>query len=275
MPDLAGKTIFVTGATDGLGRGVAGELAARGAEVLVHGRDPEKVDATIAELRDRSGNQSQRGYLADMSSLQEVRRLAAELDRSEQRLDVLVNNAGIGSSTRGEERREESADGYELRFAVNYLSQFLLTNLLLPLLRRSAPARIVNVASIGQAPIDFDDVMLERGYSGVRAYAQSKLAQVAFTFDLADRLPPEEVTANCLHPATYMPTKMVTEAGRNPFSELSEGVDATVRLVADPDLAGVSGRYFDGLEESSANPQAYDDGVRRRLRELSERLTGL
>jgi NAD(P)-dependent dehydrogenase (short-subunit alcohol dehydrogenase family) len=140
---------------------------------------------------------------------------------------------------------------------------------------RSAPARIVNVASAGQAPIDFDDVMLERAYDGVRAYRQSKLALVMFTFDLADELRDAGVTANGLHPATYMPTKMVLEAGVNPVSSLEQGLQATLRLVADADLDGVTGRYFDGRREARAHPQAYDLDARHRLRELSTQLVGL
>jgi NAD(P)-dependent dehydrogenase (short-subunit alcohol dehydrogenase family) len=252
--------VLITGATDGLGRGLAKAVAERGDTVLVHGRSQERIDATLAEL----GGDA-RGYLADLSSLGEVLRLAAEVRENEPRLDVLVNNAGIGTG-----EREVSADGYELRFAVNYLAGFLLTRELLPLLEASAPARIVNVASAGQMPIDFDDVMLERDYSGVRAYCQSKLAQVMFTVDLAGRLDGKGLTVNSLHPATYMPTKMVS----SPVSTLEEGVEATLHLVADPELDGVSGRYFNGLRESAPDPQADDADARRQLWDLSERLVG-
>jgi NAD(P)-dependent dehydrogenase (short-subunit alcohol dehydrogenase family) len=168
----------------------------------------------------------------------------------------------------------ESRDGHELRFAVNHLAGFLLTRLLEPLLIRAAPSRIVNVASAGQMAIDFDDVMLERGYDGTRAYCQSKLAQVMSTFELADRLAADGVTANTLHPATYMPTTMVRAAGVAPVSSLEEGLEATARLVADPALEQVTGRYFNGTREGRADPQAYDAATRRRLWELSERLTG-
>jgi NAD(P)-dependent dehydrogenase (short-subunit alcohol dehydrogenase family) len=252
--------VLITGATDGLGRGLANAVSEAGHTVLVHGRAPERIEATLAEL-----DGDARGYRADLSALAEVRRLAAEVHDAEPRLDVLVNNAGIASG-----EREVSPDGHELCFAVNYLSGFLLTHELLDLLRASAPARIVNVASAGQMPIDFDDVMLERGYGGVRAYCQSKLAQIMFTFDLAERLEGDGVTVNALHPATYMPTKLVS----SPVSSLEEGVEATLRLVADPELDGVTGRYFNGLRESAADGQAYDESARRRLWELSGRLTG-
>ena len=189
--DLEGKVVLITGATDGLGRGLARAVAGAGGIVLVHGRSQVRIDETLAELP------GARGYRADLSSLEEVRRVAGEVRDAEPRLDVLVNNAGIGTG-----ERELSQDGYELRFAVNYLAGFLLTRELLPALEASTPARIVNVASAGQMPIDFDDVMLERDYSGVRAYCQSKLAQIMFTIDLAERLDGKELTVTALHPAT-------------------------------------------------------------------------
>jgi NAD(P)-dependent dehydrogenase (short-subunit alcohol dehydrogenase family) len=262
------QTILVTGSTDGLGRALAGELAARGATVLLHGRSEDRLE----EVRRELGGDRARSYLADFSSLADVRRLAADVERENERLDVLVSNAGIGGGRNG--RREESVDGYELRFAVNYLAGFLLTKLLLPLLERSAPARIVNVASVGQAPIDFDDIMLERGYSGSRAYAQSKLAQIMFTFELDERLRAEAagVTVNALHPASLMNTKMVFESFGYTMSTVEDGVEATLRLAVSPELDGVSGRYFDRLREARPNAQAEDADARRRLWQLSERL---
>jgi NAD(P)-dependent dehydrogenase (short-subunit alcohol dehydrogenase family) len=263
------RTIVITGATDGLGKGLAAELAPSGARLILHGRNEEKGQAVLEELRPRAT-----GELvwrpADLGSLDEVRGLADAI-QDEERLDVLVNNAGIGTAG----GREESADGYELTLAVNYLAPFLLTRQLLPLLQRSAPARIVNVSSAGQAPIDFDDVMLERGYSGVQAYCQSKLALVMFTFDLAEELEGSDVTANCLHPGTYMPTNMVREAGVLPVTPLEDGVAATLRLISSPEVEGINGHYFDGTSESAPHPQAEDPEARRRLRELSAELTGV
>ena len=272
MKPLAEQTVLITGSTDGLGRALAVELAHDGARLLLHGRDAGRLRDTEAEIRDHAWDTDLDTYVADFSNLDDVRNLAEQITGDHDRLDVLVNNAGIGTNLPGDGARMESRDGYELRFAVNYLAHFLLTRSLLPLLVGSAPARIVNVSSAGQAPIDFDDVMLERDYSGIQAYCQSKLAQVMFTFDLADELDPDAVTANSLHPATYMPTKIVAAAGVRPASSLEEGVAATLRLVADPDLHGVTGRYFDRQRESRAHPQADDAGARRRLRELSERL---
>jgi NAD(P)-dependent dehydrogenase (short-subunit alcohol dehydrogenase family) len=264
------QIILVTGATDGLGRGVATALAAGGATLLLHGRSPERLDAVVEEIGAETGNANLRPYRADLASLDDVRRLADEVVGQESRLDALINNAGIGTTLPGDGERMVSADGYELRFAVNYLSGFLLT-----LLAASAPARIVNVSSAGQAPIDFDDVMLEHGYSGTRAYAQSKLAQVMFTIDLAEELRDRGVTVNCLHPATYMPTKMVLHARGEGVSALEDGVRATVRLVASPELDGVTGRYFNGEVESDPHPQAHDAAARAELRRISNELSGL
>jgi NAD(P)-dependent dehydrogenase (short-subunit alcohol dehydrogenase family) len=269
MGDSTGATILVTGATDGLGKRVALELAARGATVLLHGRNPERSEAALEEVRTKTGDEGSRSYLADFSSLGAVRALAERILAQHQRLDVLINNAGVIVP-----ERRESEDGFELTFAVNYLAHFLLTRLLLPLLRDSAPARIVNVASAGQSPVDFSDVMLERGYDGMRAYTRSKLAQVMFTFELAGRLSDAAVTANALHPASLMDTKMVLRTFGYTMSAVEEGADATVRLAASPELEGVTGRYFDGTREVRANRQAYDARARKKLWALSEELCG-
>lgn len=275
MRPLDQQTILITGATDGLGRALAEELAGAGGRVLVHGRDDRRGRETVDGIRRHTGNDDIHWLRADLASLDEVRGLADQVIAEYDELHGLVNNAGIGTTLPGDGRRLESADGYELRLAVNYLAGYLLTRRLIPLLIRSAPARIVSVSSAGQAPIDFDDVMLERHYSGVQAYCQSKLAQVMMTFDLAEELDPETVTANCLHPGTYMPTKMVHAAGVTPVAALEDGVRATGRLVADPELDGVTGHYFNGLRGAEPDPQARDPEARRRLRELSDQLVSL
>jgi NAD(P)-dependent dehydrogenase (short-subunit alcohol dehydrogenase family) len=267
MRDLEEQTILVTGATDGLGKRVASELLGKGATVLLHGRSRERLEATFEEVRELTGSEKLRSYLADFSALGDVRDLAGRVLSDEERLDVLVNNAGVIVP-----ERTESEDGYELTFAVNYLSHFLLTNLLLPLLRNSAPARIVNVASAGQSPIDFDDPMLERGYDAMRAYSQSKLAQVMFTFELAERLSGTGVSVNALHPASLMDTKMVDATFGYTMSTVEEGSDATVRLAASSEVEGVTGRYFNGKREARADRQAYDRDARQKLWNLSEYL---
>ncbi len=264
------ETILVTGATDGLGRATARELASRGATVLLHGRDREKLDAVLAQTRAATGSDRLRGYVADLASLDEVARMAGEVREREPRLDVLINNAGVGGIARGESR-----DGYELHFAVNHLAHFLLTLRLLELLRRSRPARIVNVSSAAQLPVDFDDVMFTRGYEPLEAYARSKLAQVMFTYELAERLRAEgerDVTVTALHPATLMDTKMVRRSYGRVLSSVEEGVEATVRLALSDDVAGVSGQYFDGLRPTRPHRQARDRGARRRLWEVTEEL---
>ena len=263
------KTILITGATDGLGRAVAARAFRDGWDVLAHGRSAEKLAALAEELP------GVRTFRADLAALADVAALAEEVRAATDRLDVLLSNAGIGFTEPGGGARLESADGHELRFAVNYLAAYSLTRRLLPLLRASAPARIVQVASAGQVPIDFDDVMLQRDYEGTRAYRQSKLAQVMFTFDLAAELNGDGVTATALHPGTYMATKMVTGEGIAPVTPLEHGVDATWRLVADPALDGVSGVYFEQGREARPHGQALDPDDRRALRELSERLTGV
>jgi NAD(P)-dependent dehydrogenase (short-subunit alcohol dehydrogenase family) len=269
--DLHGKTILITGSTDSVGRLAALMLGAAGATILLHGRNRERGEQVLEELR-QGGSRDSAFYPADLASFAEVHALADEVRASHDRLHVLINNAGVGTGPADGER-ETSAENHELRFAVNYLAGFLLTRLLLPQLEAGAPSRIVNVASTGQRPPDFDTVMLEREYSGARAYMQSKLAQIMFTFDLARELEGTGITVNALHPATFMDTTMVHEAGVTPQSTVETGAEAIVRLAAAPELEGCTGQYFEGTEPARADPQAYDPEARERLRELSLKLT--
>jgi NAD(P)-dependent dehydrogenase (short-subunit alcohol dehydrogenase family) len=240
------STILITGATDGLGRALAGELDARGHDVVVHGRSRERAEAVASEI---GGAEV---VLADFARLDEVRALAEQV----QGIDVLVNNAGIIAA-----ERRLSEDGIEQTFQVNHLAGFLLTLLVLP-------PHIVNVASIGQRAPDFDDLMFERGYEAYAAYAQSKLAQIMFTFELAERR--RDLVVNALHPATMMDTKMARSHYGTTRTTVAEGVEATAALVERDD---VSGRYFEGLREARADAAAYDRGARRRLWDVSARLT--
>ena len=271
MAKLNGKTALITGSTDGVGRVVATRLGADGWRVLVNGRDRARGEAVVAEIKAAGG--AAEFLQADLSSMAEVRRLADAVRQTTKRLELLINNAGIG---RGDPdgRRELSHDGFELRFAVNYLSGFLLTHLLLPLIKSSAPARIVNVSSLGQQAIDFKDVMMTHDYSGMRAYRQSKLAQILFTIDLAPELQGSGVTVNALHPATFMNTKMVREFG-TPMTTVEEGADAILKLAIGPEIEGRSGLFFNGQREAQADAQAYDAAARRQLRTLSLDLVGL
>ncbi len=272
MANPNGKTALITGSTDGVGRVVAKRLGEDGWRVLVHGRDRERGERVAAEIKDAGGTADL--LAADLSSLAEVRRLAGSVQQATRRLDLLINNAGIGSGG-PQGTRQTSVDGYELRFAVNYLAGFLLTRLLLPLVRTSTPARIVNVSSLGQQAIDFADVMLTHGYSGSRAYCQSKLAQIMFTIDLAQELNGSGVTVNALHPATYMNTTMVRQSGVAPMSSVEQGADAILNLATSAAMDGRSGLFFNGQREARADAQAYDLAARQRLKTLSLELSGL
>lgn len=266
--DQESHVVLVTGSTSGLGREVALRMGALGYHVIVHGRNRERGLEVVEEI-EAAGEGSARFFQADLASFEQVRRFANEILAEYDRLDVLVNNAGFGSAP---DERLLSEDGHEFRFQVNYLSHFLLTNLMLPLLEASAPARIVNVSSLAQTPIDWDDVMIEKNFSGGRAYAQSKLAQVMHTFDLHEELEGTGVMVNSLHPATYMPTGMVLRLGVQPRATIAEGADAVMQLIVSDEIEG--GQFFNQMNPSRANDQAYDAEARARLKELSRRLTG-
>ena len=263
---MKGKTVLITGSTDGLGREVAQRVAALGAHVIVHGRNQERGKLVVDEIT-RHGKGSAKFYAADLASLAEVRTLAENLKRDYQRIDVVVNNAGVLLKD-----RQVSKDGHELHFAVNYLAPFLLTRSLLPTITSSTPARIVNVASIAQTPIDFSDVMLERPGAIGRGYGQSKLALVAFTMDLAAELKGKNVTVTALHPATMMDTTMVKQAGMQARATVAEGADAVMQQITG---AVESGGYYNGLQPAKPNAQAFDEAARAQLRQLSLKLTGL
>ncbi len=269
--EMNGKTVFITGSTDGVGRYVALQLAAQGANLLIHGRDATRGKEVVDQIN-RDGKGKATLYQADLSSLAEVRKLADRVGTDHTKLDIFISNAGIGS--RNPPERRVSADGHELRFAVNYLPGFVLAYRLLPIIKAAAPSRIVNVSSLGQAPLDFNDVMLTRDYQGVRAYSQSKLSQIMFTIDLAEELKGSGVTVNSLHPATYMNTTMVRAGGATPMSTVEEGGAAILHLATGDDMEGRSGLFFNGMSEARANAQAYDASARRKLRELSLKLTG-
>jgi NAD(P)-dependent dehydrogenase (short-subunit alcohol dehydrogenase family) len=260
--------ILITGATDGLGRALADRLASRGARLILHGRDAERL-ASVADEIAASGAERPRAVLADLADLRQVAQLAEDVAGMTNRLDVLVNNAGVGSGEPAGRERSTSADGYELRFAVNYLAGFRLTLGLLPRMRvaRAAdgPARIVMVSSGRQHALDFGDLMLTSGYTGQRAYGQSKLAQIMFGIELAHRLPASEITVNSLHPASLMPTKIVLNEHVASIDTLEAGVDATARLAVDPAVDGKTGRFFHRQLEAEPHEQAHDPVARRQL----------
>lgn len=269
-PDATQRVVLITGSTSGLGREVARSLAANGDHVIIHGRSEERAGELVDEINSGTPG-SARFYRADFASLDEVRDLAQAIRRDYDRLDVLVNNAGI--LLVDDPVRRVSEDGHELTFQVNYLAAYLLTDLLLPLLRESAPSRIINVASRSASRVDFDNLMLERGYNGSRAYGQSKVAQVMHTIDLAEALEGSGVTVNALHPASQMDTNMIVGAGMRPRSSVMEGRDNVLQLI-DGESLGTGLFFMDGRPARTRDPQPYDAAARARLHEISERLIG-
>jgi NAD(P)-dependent dehydrogenase (short-subunit alcohol dehydrogenase family) len=267
MPASPTRTVLLTGATDGLGRALADRLADRPDTLLIlHGRDAPKLDAVRRALE---GSRARIATaVADLGDLDRVRDLARQVAGLTDRLDVLINNAGTAPVD-----RRLTVDGHELTLAVNYLAPFALTRALLPLLTAAAPARVVHVASLSTAPIDFDDLTMEGGYDQGHAYGRSKRALVADGFTLAAELPADQVTVNSLHPGTLMPTKMVRESGGRTVDTLETGVESTLRLVDDPELGGITGRFYDRLERASA-PEAEDPAFRARLLAVTEGLVG-
>jgi NAD(P)-dependent dehydrogenase (short-subunit alcohol dehydrogenase family) len=277
---LRGQVCLVTGATGGIGRVTAEALAARGAAVVLAGRDEARMRATAEAVRSATGNDRVDGLVADLSAQAGVRRLADEFMSRHDRLDVLVNNAGAVFM-----RRAESADGIEMTLALNHLAPFLLTGRLLALIKASAPARVINVASSAHwmARIAFDDLEARRRYNGWLAYAQSKLANVLFTYELARRVAGTGVTANALHPGLvatsfglnnrHFPWPIMMRLSRPLSLTPEEGARTSIHLATSPDVADVSGRYFAGSKPVRSSPASYDEGVAARLWHVSAELT--
>jgi NAD(P)-dependent dehydrogenase (short-subunit alcohol dehydrogenase family) len=274
------KVALVTGGTSGIGKATAMALAAMGADVVVVGRDRERGEGAAAEIRARTGGKVDLA-LADLSSQAEVRALAEEFKRRYDRLDVLVNNAGLVQST-----RTESVDGLETTFATNHLAPFLLTNLLLDLLKKSAPSRVVTVSSEAErwGNIDFDDLQSKKKYRGFPVYGMTKLANIMFTYELAERLEGTGVTATCMHPGAVNTRFGTNNTGpmtilfrlSKPFMRTPEqGADTVIWLASSPDVEGLSGRYYADRKPLEPKKIANDPEARRRLWEESERLTGL
>ena len=278
---MGGKTVLITGGTSGIGKAAAVALAAMGADVVVTGRDRERGERALREIREQSTGGSVELMLADLAVQAEVRRLAEEFAGRHDGLDVLVNNAGLVQST-----RTETPDGIETTLATNHLAPFLLTNLLLDGLKESAPSRIVTVSSEAQrwGSIDFDDLQSKRKYRGFPVYGMTKLANVMFTYELAERLKGTGVTATCMHPGAVN-TRFGTNNGGpaavlfrlfKPFMRTPEqGADTLIWLASSPEVEGVSGGYFSDRKATEPKKVAQDPEARRRLWEISEDLTGL
>jgi NAD(P)-dependent dehydrogenase (short-subunit alcohol dehydrogenase family) len=277
MKAMDGKVCLVTGASAGIGLATAWELARLGAEVVITARDKGRGEQAVKRVIAKSGNEKVSLLLADFSSLEQTRGLAVEFDARYSRLDVLVNNAATIPL-----RREVSIDGYELQWAVNHLAVFLLTNLLLPKLKASAPARVVTVSSMvhSGARLDFDDLQSERGYSGSGVYSTTKLANVLFTYELARKLEGSGVTANCLHPGvinTSLYRSYMGGGGRGSAAdtELERGAATSVYLAAAPEVEGVSGKYFSSRQERRSSAESYDQELALKLWQVSAEMTGV
>ena len=277
---MGGKVALVTGGTSGIGKATATALAAMGADVVVVGRDRGRGEGAAEEIRAQTGGRVDLA-LADLSSQAEVRSLAEEFKRRYDRLDVLVNNAGLVQST-----RTETPDGLESTFAINHLAPFLLTNLLLDTLKESAPSRVVTVSSEAErwGNIDFDDLQSKKRYRGFPVYGMTKLANIMFTYELAGRLEGTGVTATCMHPGAVNTRFGTNNTGPmtilfrlfKPFMRSPEqGADTVIWLASSPDVEGVSGRYYADRKPMEPKKIANDPAARRRLWEESERLTGL
>lgn len=281
MTSLAGKTVVVTGANVGIGKETAVALAKMGARTIIACRDQTKGAAAVAEIKQRTGSERVELIAADFASFARTRAFAAELRSRVDALDVLVNNAGLMLTS-----RHMTEDGHETMFQTNHLGYFLTTHLLMPLLKKANKARIVNVASAahrGQI-LDFDDLDAERSFSPLGTYGRSKLCNVYFTYELAERLKGQSITANCLHPGVVGTDFGQKEKGifralvriAHPFMLTPESGAATqIYLASSPDVEGVSGKYFDKKREKSTSRASYDVGVRKRLWAESERLAGV
>lgn len=265
------KTILITGATDGIGKQAAFELAHMGHAVLVHGRDETRAQRAVAEIQRAAKNPNVDYVLADFASLADVRTLARHVSDNFPRLDILVNNAGVFMQTRVLAR-----DGYEMTFQVNHLAHFLLTNLLLDTLQQNAPARILHVSSgvHRSGKIEWDNLHGEKKYSGYEAYASSKLANVLFAYALAEKLRAVRVTSNALHPGVIR-TKLLRAGWGGGGNEVARGAETIVYCATAPELENVTGRYFDNRRQAESSAASHNKGLQRELWETSARLTGL
>ena len=278
---MGGKVVLITGGTSGIGKAAATALAGMGATVVITGRNEERGKRALQEIREESGNDGVELILADLTVQDEVRRLAEELRERHNQLEVLVNNAGLVLS-----ERTETPDGIETQLAINHLAPFLLTNLLLDLLKESAPSRIVTVSSDAHrwARIDLDDLQSRKRYRGMQVYGKTKLANIMFTYELAERLEGTGVTANCMHPGGVNTNFGNNQGGPmnllfrlfKPFMRSSEqGADTLIYLASSPEVEGMTGKYLADRKVKAASDAAYDETTRKRLWEASEELTGL
>jgi len=284
VPDtttMKDKVVMVTGANSGIGKSACLALAKMGATVVMVSRNPERGEAARSEIVTKSKNKSIDLLLADLSSLESVRQLVAEVRKKYSKLHVLINNAGLFN-----QRRRVTADGYENTFATNYLAPFLLTNLQLDLLKASAPSRIINVSSVGHynGHINFDDINLEKEYGGWKAYGQSKLALVLFTHELAKKLQGTGVTVNAVHPGTVAtniwsrplgPVGFIMALPKLFMTSPEQGAETIVYLASSPDAKGLNGEYLEKLKVKKSSDESYNEEIAQRLWDVSAKLTHL
>ncbi len=266
VESISGKIILITGSTDGLGKLLAQHLANQGGIIVLHGRNQKKGEALVNELSGKTKTDKIKYYNGDYSSLQEVKELSEKIRMDYDHIDILINNVGIGRGSAGNHQREVSQEGIELRFAVNYVAHVLLTEKLLSIIKPGG--RIINVASVGQEPINFANLMLERNYDGYFAYKQSKTALIMYTFDLAEELKKRDIKVNAVHPASLMNTNMVLNDWGYSLTTVEQGAEAVENLL----FSEITGAYFDGKHLSKAIAQTYDLKARRWLKDRTMEL---
>jgi NAD(P)-dependent dehydrogenase (short-subunit alcohol dehydrogenase family) len=264
------KIILITGSTDGIGKQTALELTQKGAIVIVHGREPNKTREVVNDIRRISGNTSVDYMIADFSSLEEVKTLSTRIHEKYDRLDVLINNAGVYM-----QQKELSKDGFEMTFAVNHLAHFLLTHLLLDLIQKSEFKRIINVASMAHAhEIDFENLQSEKSFGGYSAYALSKLCNILFTYELARRIEGTGATANCLHPGVIR-TKLLRNGWGMGGDAVESGAKTSVYLATSADVSSITGQYFSNRRPAHSAPVSHDHAVQDRLWKVSSTMVSL
>lgn len=265
MKQLSESTVLITGATDGLGKATAEWFAEKNAKVLLHGRNENKGQKTVEDIINKTGNKKLKYYNGDFSSLESVARVAEDILLDNEQIDILINNAGIGGGPKSGNQRETSKEAFELVWSVNYLSQVLFTRKLLTLMK--IDSKIINIASVSQAKIDFSDLGTEKNYDGFLAYSRSKIALIMFTFDLADELAEKGISVNAIHPSTLMNTNMVKQHFGKSQTSVKQGLDAVTALAT---VDGITGKFFDGKNRSKALGQAYDKSAREKLKKITE-----
>ena len=263
------KIVLITGSTDGIGKQTAMDLARMGATVLVHGRDAERCRGAVSDIVGHTENREVFAVTADLGSLEQIRKLPDQIHARWDRIDVLINNAGVYEKT-----NRLTKDGFEMTFGVNHLAGFCLTGLLLDLMKKAAGGRIINVSSMVHAgSIDFENLQGEKGFSGSEAYSVSKLCNILFTYELAERLQPSGITVNCLHPGVIN-TKLLRAAWSG-GSPVTEGSKTSVFLASSPEVEGVTGKYFVNKRDTRSSAVSYDPRIRKKLWDLSEKMTGI